>query len=373
MILFVLLFVNVWAVSLSKSYETFVHPLIEMVEVGKKWENYVFSPASVQEVTSFVYPALTSEKKEEFAGKFGLNKTSFEPRDLISIFDELGQRNKIQTIEIKNDEEEYFVKNKKELRGVISANKLWVAGEMHMTDEYKDFVNTAGTRDGQKMVEKVSKANAKEIINNWIKNATQGEIQDIYQGESNFVFCNAMYLRYVWQFKMDDGNQYWQDFMGRDKYGNECKVPKEKVTYFGTRRHVDYSSSSSANYQAIRLPLSERLYGNQRLQFVIVLPHENEHLPLYYKYVTPSFNYFKQTWEKTDVSFQIPEFKIKTQKHNFDDFYALTASQLPGLGPEGNDPISLIQAATITVKKKRNHCGCCHHGVHPRILYDLSN
>jgi len=254
--------------------------------ISEKKENTFISPFSIFEAFLITYNGACGKtalafKKSLFLEDFSLdsinkiNKSLLEnfkkEKDIIlNIANGLFLRKKINNEKIK------FKKN------FLSINKNYYESEIKRLDF-----------DDQKTI---------EIINNWVKEKTEGKIERIIDKIKPLVvlyIINAIYFKGLWQKKFE--NTFEDDFILEDK-------SKKKTTFMS--QEGDFLYYEDESLQAIYLP-----YKNEKFGFYIFLPKEGYPLT---KFIS-NLNYsdlkrYLSAFSQKEGEIIIPKFKMEYEK-----------------------------------------------------------
>ncbi len=180
------------------------------------------------------------------------------------------------------------------------ANSNWYKQEYHIEETFRsillDFYN-AEVNDID-----FGDPAAKDIINGWIEDKTNGKIKDmIDQIPANVVMylINAIYLKATWQYQFE-----------------KDKTDKMKFTLMdGSTVLTDmmYSDGIQANfYQNQELQFIELPYGNGQFVFSIVLPHDPQKLDEIIANLNVSaINEYLDAADTSTFKVYLPKFKIE--------------------------------------------------------------
>lgn len=142
---------------------------------------------------------------------------------------------------------------------------------------------------------------AKRIINNWVKENTNGKIPQIIseiQPDDVLFLINAIYFKGNWADKFDKDKTVERPFYLAD--GTQKQHPMMSQS-------GEYQYYEDDSVQAISLP-----YGKGRLSFYIFLPRETVSLDTFEQQLTPeNWQQWMNLFGKRDGSIVLPRFKLE--------------------------------------------------------------
>lgn len=169
------------------------------------------------------------------------------------------------------------------------ANSIWLNQKYHFQ---KDFAQNNQKYFHAKIQEiDIGDSKSPEMINNWVKKATNNKIDKIEDGPFNSdlvaILINAIYFNGNWKYELDKEQTELRPFHLED--GTAKNVPLMKLT-----KKLPYLENES--FQAVSLP-----YGDNEMSMKIFLPKENVRLEDFRKLLTDD------NWEKWSSEFQEKE------------------------------------------------------------------
>jgi serine protease inhibitor len=248
-------------------------------------QNFIISPLSISSALTMTYNGADGSTKEAMRQTLG-----FEPKTDA----EINQAYKsLMDLLINIDPKVTFT----------AANSIWYAKPYQLQTPFVQnnqnyFQATIKCLD-------FSSASAKNTINDWVKNNTQGKITDIIQEirpEHVMFLVNAIYFKGTWTypftkkltqpapFHKEDGSTVNADFMRLEK-----------------GRYLVYQDASK---QVIDLP-----YGNRQYSMTLIVPN-NQHTV---KEIASTLNNTQlTTWltnaDSSSLELQMPKFKLEYKK-----------------------------------------------------------
>ncbi len=223
------------------------------------------------------------------------------------------------------------------------ANSIWVRKGFSVLESFKEinrdyFASTIDELD-------FSKPEAKDTINNWVKDNTNGLIESIIDDDIDpmtvMFLINSIYFKGDWKVEFDPDKTYEADFRKED----------------GTTGKVDMMSSKGDTfyYEKDGLKMISLPYGEGGAMMDLILPAENTKM----KDFTAKFGYkqymdaVKGLNEKGDVQVAIPKFKVEYEKSLNEVLSAMgmkdaftSQSNLTGINEGGNLFISDVKHKT---------------------------
>ncbi|MEQ8381862.1 MAG: serpin family protein [Coleofasciculus sp. A1-SPW-01] len=142
---------------------------------------------------------------------------------------------------------------------------------------------------------------AKRIINNWVKENTNGKIPQIIseiKPDDILFLINAIYFKGNWMEKFDKDKTVNRPFYLAD--GTQKQHPMMSQS-------GEYQYYEDDSVQAISLP-----YGKGRLSFYVFLPRETVSLDTFEQQLTPeNWQQWMNQFRKRDGSIVLPRFKLE--------------------------------------------------------------
>lgn len=173
--------------------------------------------------------------------------------------------------------------------------------------------------------------NAPAVINNWVKQSTQGKINqivDTIQADQVLFLINAIYFKGKWETPFNKSQTSNQTFYQLD--GTSTKVPM--MSQNGKYRYYENN-----NFQAISIP-----YSKGRLSFYIFLPKQNATKGN----LSQEFN--AENWQKWMTNFKMREGYIQLPRFKMDYEIELTnALKTLGMGVAFNSSANFTQMSRI--------------------------
>lgn len=186
---------------------------------------------------------------------------------------------------------------------------------------------------------------ATKIINNWVKQNTQGKIAQIVDRlDANQVLflINAIYFKGNWTQAFNPRDTVIQPFT----LGNGAKKSLPFMTQTGEYRYYENDA-----FQAVSLP-----YSQGRFSFYIFLPKANKDLSSFYQSLSaPAWEQWMSQFRNRPGSIQIPRFKLEYDIQLNEALKALgmeaafdgSQADFSGMSADGNLVISEVKHKTF--------------------------
>lgn len=150
-----------------------------------------------------------------------------------------------------------------------------------------------------------SSTGSKDVINNWVKNKTNGKIESLIEStnaDDVMYLVNAIYFKGTWTYQFDKQLTRRADFHKED--GTSVS------TDFMTLKNGQYAYYADATKQVIDLP-----YGNQQFSMTLILPAASKTVAD----ITPELNSANlSTWlagaHTSSLELRLPKFKMEYKK-----------------------------------------------------------
>jgi serpin B len=167
-------------------------------------------------------------------------------------------------------------------------------------------------------------SHAREMINQWLANKTQGKIRNLLPAseprtDTRLVLVNALYLKAAWANEFTESATKAEPFyfIGREA----APVPTMKD-------HHEFGYAKRADCSVVTLP-----YLGKALQFVLFIPDKHDGLASLEKSLTPETLAACTKLEEKDVILHLPKFKLEPETMALKD-----ALQSLGLSTAFNRP-----------------------------------
>jgi serpin B len=185
---------------------------------------------------------------------------------------------------------------------LVLANALWLGDNFEPLPEY---VDTARTYYDSKVesVDFTSKEKSLDVINQWVKNKTEGKIEKLFDDldpGTLFAITNAIYFNGTWANQFDKENTHDADF----------DVTSEKTVQVPMMlaRNVMLNYSQTDEMEILEMP-----YQGDRLSMLILLPHDITELQSLEESLTvENLSEWKNSLHKTNIDVMIPKFSLST-------------------------------------------------------------
>lgn len=194
------------------------------------------------------------------------------------------------------------------------ANSLWADKNSILKPEFiknnQDFYQAKVTNIN------FADANAPSIINNWVKQNTEGKIEKIVdqiQPAQVLFLVNAIYFKGNWTKEFEQ--EKTQNYPFYLSSGEEKQHPMMSQS-------GEYKYYETDKFQAVSLP-----YGDGRVSFYVFLPKQNSNLTsLYENLSAANWEKWMSQFEQREGSIRLPRFKM--------DYEATLKDALSALGME---------------------------------------
>lgn len=183
------------------------------------------------------------------------------------------------------------------------ANSVWYRNDLTVLDTftenlimyYNAIVNGLDFSD----------AEAKDMINNWVEDETNGKITDLIDqipAEAVMYLINAIYFKADWANRFNESLTQSGDFY----LENGSTVTTDMMKSEGS--NIQY-------YKDTNLELIDIPYGNGQFSMTILLPAKSSSIHTLYTLLTPSqFSEWIDTADSSTVQLKMPKFKIEYKK-----------------------------------------------------------
>ena len=259
----------------------FSFKIFKELTLEDKDKNVFISPLSISTALAMTYNGAEGETKKAMAEALEFNGISLEG---------LNQSFKDLMIGIQNADSEIELN---------IANSIWLREGF---DCREDFIDR-NRRYFDSEVEEIdfSSPDAPNIINGWIKDATEGKIEKMIDKICDDVvmyLINAIYFKGNWTYEFDEDVTKKGDFYLLD--GSIKKVPMMS-------QKQDFMYFEGNNFSSIRLP-----YGEEKIAMYIVLPDEGINLDSVIESLdVERWNQIMKSLCKREVSVVMPKFKME--------------------------------------------------------------
>ncbi|MEQ9359251.1 serpin family protein [Coleofasciculus chthonoplastes] len=243
--------------------------------------NVFISPTSIAIALAMTYNGASGETQAAMANALELQGMSLS---------EVNQANEALKTTLENADSDIQLS---------IANSLWAKQDISFKPDFlrrnQEFYDTQVTNLD------FANPEAKRVINNWVKENTNGKIPQIIseiQPNDILFLINAIYFKGNWMEQFDKDKTVERPFYLVD--GTQKKHPM--MSQLG-----EYQYYEDDSVQAISLP-----YGKGRLSFYIFLPRENISLDTFEQQLTPEkWQQWMNRFGKRDGSIVLPRFKLE--------------------------------------------------------------
>jgi serpin B len=256
-------------------------------------DNLFFSPQSISTALAMTYAGARSDTAAEMGKVLHLDLSpdnlSLAQATLIKQLNDAGSSGQFQ---------------------LSIANRLWGQQGHHFLEGFLKTLRDDYQADLQQLDFQTQPEQARQTINQWVEQATQGKIKDLIpQGLLNemtrLVLANAVYFKGKWQqpFK-PDATKSAPFFLSADKQSDVPLMYQQQHCRFGKFDLADHTG-----LQVIELP-----YQGDELSMVVLLPHQTGGLSALEKQL--SVDNLKQWTSKLaqpEVKISLPKFKLSAE------------------------------------------------------------
>jgi serine protease inhibitor len=272
------------ALNISTSANRFGFDLYGVIAAESRGENIFISPLSISLALSMTYNGAAGRTATEMAGVLGVGGMELE-----EINDSNGRL-------------------MKELSGEIEDVRLDIANSLWARDGFtfkKPFLErTSRHYEAEIRSLDFRSPSAKEIINGWVAERTQGmiaELLDLIPADAILYLINAIYFKGAWSEEFDPEQTREEDFHISDDHTK--KVPmmhrSDKFQYF-----------DGEGFKAVSLP-----YGDGRISMHLFLPDKDSSLEEFHKSLDiESWKGWMSSYSKRSGSVALPRFKAEYRK-----------------------------------------------------------
>ena len=285
--------------------------LFSEIQKSQSNENVFVSPISIAIALSMTYNGAGGETQEAMAKTLNFQGMSLE---------EINQANKELGILLNSLNPEIKLN---------IANSIWTGKGISFSPSFlqvnQDFY--------QSQVRKIdfSHPESLKIINNWVKDKTEGKIEKIIQ-ELNYndvmVLLNAIYFKGNW-------NQQFSEYFTREmRFYLANGTQKQHPIMFQSSEHLYYENE---DFQAVSLPYKKGL-----VSMYIFLPREQVGLEGFYQVLNEeNWKNWMEQFEDYQVNLGLPKFKTEYEVTLNDALKSLgmkiafdeSAADFSGMGP----------------------------------------
>ncbi|NES20576.1 MAG: serpin family protein [Symploca sp. SIO3E6] len=247
----------------------------------EKDQNIFISPTSVAIALGMAYNGASGETQQGMAEALELQQLSIE---------DINQAHNILQTSLATADPDVQLS---------IANSLWAKQGVPFK---REFLQTNQQFYGGKLTElDFASPEAPEVINSWVKENTNGKIEQIVEQlkpDDVLFLINAIYFKGNWSEQFDKSQTTELPFYLTD--GTTKQHPM--MSQFGNYRYAENDS-----FQAVSLP-----YGGGRLSMYIFLPSEQTNLEAFQQQLT------QENWRQWMNQFQTRDGEIKLPRFQFD-------------------------------------------------------
>ncbi|MEQ9372369.1 MAG: serpin family protein [Coleofasciculus chthonoplastes F3-SA18-01] len=244
-------------------------------------KNVFISPTSVAIALAMTYNGASGETQAAMANALELQGMSLS---------EVNQANEALKTTLENADSDIQLS---------IANSLWAKQDISFKPDFlrrnQEFYDTQVTNLD------FANPEAKRVINNWVKENTNGKIPQIIseiQPNDILFLINAIYFKGNWMEQFDKDKTVERPFYLVDGTQKEHPMMSQSG---------EYQYYEDDTVQAISLP-----YGKGRLSFYVFLPRETVSLDTFEQQLTPeNWQQWMNRFGKRDGSIVLPRFKLE--------------------------------------------------------------
>jgi len=191
------------------------------------------------------------------------------------------------------------------------ANSIWYRQEWTFEEVFLNLCRTYFNAEVSGL--DFNAPNAKNIINGWVNDNTNGkikEIVDIINGEDVMFLINAIYFKGTWKYEFDVSKTKDDLFTLPDGSKKPCRMMIQEG---------DFQYFQNDDFQAVDLP-----YGDGNFSMTILLPHPEKDInQLITQLNDENWNLWMNSFTKQQGTLELPRFKLKYEKKLNDALNAL--------------------------------------------------
>lgn len=180
------------------------------------------------------------------------------------------------------------------------ANSIWLNNKYQFQAKFastnRDYYNAEITEID------IHNPETPKMINNWVKNKTNGKIDNIVGENLNpdmiTALINAIYFKGSWTYPFDTSLTKEKNFTLQD--GSTIEVPLMEL-------HEELSYTKNNMFQAVSLP-----YGDENITMKVFLPNENVSLKEFEEMLTmEQWQEWQSSFYKTEGTVLLPKFTLE--------------------------------------------------------------
>ena len=234
---------------------------------------FFFSPFSIISAFSMAYAGAYGETSKEITEKLGLTP---------EIHKELGE----------------FVNEIQKSGQILSANRIWLAEDLNINENYKNDLFLYYHSDAKKLDFAKKTEASRKTINEWVSKKTNGKINDLLaklEPITRMIITNAVYFNAEWVNAFDKKSTDTEKFYDGEKIS---KVPMMK-------QHEEFYYAEIDGNKIIKLP-----YKGRNFSMVVILPAK-ENNSLIDNLDNNLLNQWLNMLMRYEVDLWIPKFKVE--------------------------------------------------------------
>lgn len=274
---------------LLAAYNQFGFNLFRRLQQAESQKNLFISPTSISTALAMVYNGAKGETQTAIAKTLSLQGISLA---------DLNQGNAALKASLETGSGKV---------AIDIANSLWLGKTYSVLP---DFIQRVAETYEAKIstVDFAKKQEAANVINAWVKEQTQGKIEEIVNDvDPNTIafLVNAIYFKGKWSEEFKKADTKEMPFTLLD--GSQKQRPMMSQS-------GDYSYYENDQFQAVALPYGGgRLpYGEGRWSFYVFLPKPGVSLDKFYETLTAeNWEQWMQQFRTEDVDIKLPRFKVE--------------------------------------------------------------
>ena len=204
---------------------------------------------------------------------------------------------------------------------ISTANALWVKKNLQLLEEYLNIIREFYGGDATE-VDYSNPSESAAIINQWVKNQTNGLIEDLITADSIspltvLILTNAIYFKGIWETQFDVVNTTDRPF--ETTSGSTIEVPTMNLV--GTGDVFSYTETDEV--QVLEMP-----YTGDDISMIVVLPKNNDLSSIINSVDNDMFSTWMDSLDETYVDIYFPKFEVETS-YSLNDYLKALGMNIP--------------------------------------------